>query len=127
LIFQAKIGGARERPARGGGRYAETIAGADETRPAITVKRMREGAVSRYLHDNVRAGDTLVALEPTGSFTLDPDPQGSRNLALVAGGVGITQLISIAETVLSGTGCRITLLRQPQRGRDHFRRLVTSS
>jgi ferredoxin-NADP reductase len=81
------------------------------TRPAITVKRMPEGIVSRHLHDNVRAGDTLVALEPTGTFTVDADPLATRSLVLVAGGVGVTPLISLAETVLRvESGSRITLL-----------------
>jgi ring-1,2-phenylacetyl-CoA epoxidase subunit PaaE len=69
-------------------------------RPAITVKRMADGLVSRHLHDRVRAGDTLVVDEPTGSFTVETDPSSSRGIVLVAGGVGITPLMSMAETVL---------------------------
>jgi ferredoxin-NADP reductase len=68
--------------------------------PAITVKRMPDGVVSRFLHDDVRAGDTLLAADPTGSFTIETDPANARHLVLVAGGVGITPLISLAETVL---------------------------
>ena len=79
--------------------------------PAITVKRMADGTVSRHLHDQVRAGDTLTALEPTGEFTLATDPAAVRHLVLVAGGVGITPLISIAETVLRAEpASRVTLL-----------------
>ena len=91
--------------------YSFSSSPAAGARPAITVKRLQEGMVSGYLHDNVRPGDTLVALEPTGSFTLDPDAHGAHNLVLVAGGVGITPLISIAETVLRvDAGSSITLL-----------------
>jgi ferredoxin-NADP reductase len=80
-------------------------------RPAITVKRVADGTVSRHLHDNVRAGDTLVALDPTGDFTLDTDPAARRHVVLVAGGVGITPLASLAETVLRAEpGSRVTLL-----------------
>ena len=79
--------------------------------PAITVKRMADGVVSRHLHERVRAGDTLVSLEPTGEFTLATDATASRHLVLVAGGVGITPLISIAETVLRAEpASRVTLL-----------------
>lgn len=79
--------------------------------PAITVKRMADGTVSRHLHDQVRAGDTLAVLEPTGEFTLATDAAASRHLVLVAGGVGITPLVSIAETVLRAEpGSRVTLL-----------------
>jgi len=80
-------------------------------RPAITVKRMPDGLVSRHLHDRVRAGDTLVVDEPTGNFTVDTDPSSARDIVLVAGGVGITPLMSMAETVLRAEpGSRVVLL-----------------
>jgi ring-1,2-phenylacetyl-CoA epoxidase subunit PaaE len=79
--------------------------------PAITVRRIESGAVSRRLHDGLRPGATLVALAPTGEFTVDLDPAGARHLVMVAGGVGITPLISLAETVLRAEpASRITLL-----------------
>jgi ferredoxin-NADP reductase len=80
-------------------------------RPAITVKRMPDGFVSRHLHDHVRAGVTLVVDEPTGNFTVETDPSSTRDIVLVAGGVGITPLMSIAETVLrTEPGSRVVLL-----------------
>jgi ferredoxin-NADP reductase len=79
--------------------------------PAITVKRLADGIVSRHLHDRVRAGDTLTALEPAGEFTLETDPAHSRHIVMVAGGVGITPLVSLAETVLRAEPTsRVTLL-----------------
>jgi ferredoxin-NADP reductase len=79
--------------------------------PAITVKRMADGVVSRHLHERVRAGDTLVSLDPTGEFTLATDATARRHLVLVAGGVGITPLVSLAETVLHAEpASRVTLL-----------------
>ncbi len=81
------------------------------SRPAITVKRVPGGIVSGHLHEHVRAGDTLVALEPTGTFTMEPDPAAARTVALVAGGVGITPLASLAETLLrEEAGSRVVLL-----------------
>jgi len=80
-------------------------------RPAITVKRMPDGLVSRHLHDEVRPGDTLVVDEPTGSFSVETDPSSAREIVLVAGGVGITPLMSMAETVLRAEpGSRVVLL-----------------
>lgn len=79
--------------------------------PAITVKRKSGGVVSRHLHDHVRPGDTLLALDPSGDFTLATDAAVRRHVALVAGGVGITPLISLAETVLRAEpDSRVTLL-----------------
>lgn len=79
--------------------------------PAITVKRVPDGVVSHHLHEHVRAGDTLLALEPTGDFTIETDADAQRHLVLVAGGVGITPLVSLAETVLRAEpGSRVSLL-----------------
>ena len=79
--------------------------------PAITVKRVAEGVVSRHLHERVRAGDTITVLAPTGEFTLDTDPAASRHVVMIAGGVGITPLVSLAETLLRAEpASRVTLL-----------------
>jgi ferredoxin-NADP reductase len=79
--------------------------------PAITIKRLGDGVVSRFLHDHVHPGDTLLALDPTGDFTADTDATAARHLVLVAGGVGITPLVSLAETVLRAEpASRVTLL-----------------
>jgi ferredoxin-NADP reductase len=80
--------------------YSFSSSPASGRRPAITVKRMPEGVVSRHLHERVRAGDTLVATEPSGQFTLATKPALERAIVFVAGGVGITPLISLAETLL---------------------------
>ncbi len=80
-------------------------------RPAITVKRVEGGLVSRHLHERVRAGDTLVAAEPAGQFTLATDAQADRTVVFVAGGVGITPLVSLVETLLrEEPGSRAVLL-----------------
>jgi ferredoxin-NADP reductase len=53
----------------------------------------------------------LVANDPSGSFTIATDPLDAKRYALISGGVGITPLISLAESVLrSGTRSRVTLL-----------------
>jgi len=39
--------------------------------PAVTVKRVMNGEVSRYLLDHLRVGDTLVSFSPAGRFTLE--------------------------------------------------------
>ena len=80
--------------------YSFSSSPASGLRPAITVKRMAAGLVSRHLHDHIRAGDTLFATEPSGQFTLVTKPALQRTIVFVAGGVGITPLISLAETLL---------------------------
>ena len=79
--------------------------------PAITVRRTADGVVSRHLHDHVSVGDTLLALDPSGDFTIDIDPAARRHIVMVAGGVGLTPLVSLAETVLrEEPASRVTLL-----------------
>jgi ferredoxin-NADP reductase len=80
--------------------YSFSSSPASGLRPAITVKRMAAGLVSRNLHERVRTGDALVATHSSGQFTLPTDSALQRVVVFVAGGVGITPLISLAETLL---------------------------
>lgn len=72
----------------------------------ITVKRTAGGYASNWICDNVREGDSVRVLAPSGIFTpasLDAD------LLLFAGGSGVTPIMSITRTALAqGTG-RIVL------------------
>lgn len=91
--------------------YSLSSSPAAAGRPAITVKRVEGGVLSNWLHDHVKAGDVLRAAPAAGRFTVEPDASRSRHLALVAGGVGITPLVAIAETVLrEEKDSRVTLL-----------------
>ena len=95
LTLLVEIGGVTHRRC-----YSFSSSPASGLRPAITVRRMPEGLVSRHLHERIRAGDTLVATDPSGQFMLATQPTLERTIAFVAGGVGITPLISLAETLL---------------------------
>lgn len=67
-------------------------------RPAtlrITVKR--QGLASTFLHDGVHTGDTLELAAPRGSFT--PQADGSRPLALVSAGLGITPMVAMLDAL----------------------------
>ncbi len=59
----------------------------------ITVKRNPNGRVSRYLHDSVHIGDELKVTAPAGKFTFNGSE--STGIVLIAGGVGITPLMSV--------------------------------
>jgi len=76
-------------------------------RHQITVKRTEGGYASNWICDNVRAGDTLRVLPPSGIFTprdLDAD------LLLLAGGSGITPIMSITRTALEKGSGKVVLL-----------------
>ncbi|WP_064094211.1 NO-inducible flavohemoprotein [Rossellomorea aquimaris] len=68
----------------------------------ISVKREGEfepnGKVSTYLHDEVREGSTLEVSAPAGDFVLQD--QNNGKVAFISGGVGITPMLSMLETVV---------------------------
>ena len=59
----------------------------------LTIKREESGKVSRFLHDMLVTGHAVHVSAPAGRFTFDP--QSSNSLLLIAGGVGITPVMSI--------------------------------
>lgn len=61
----------------------------------ITVKREEQGAVSRFLHDRVKEGDTLQITAPSGRFTFTGEEASS--VVLIAGGVGVTPMMSVVR------------------------------
>jgi nitric oxide dioxygenase len=63
----------------------------------ISVKREQHGAASRWLHDHVTVGDILRVAPPAGDFFLVEQPQ--RPVVLLSGGVGLTPMISMIETI----------------------------
>ncbi|MBY0497552.1 MAG: 2Fe-2S iron-sulfur cluster binding domain-containing protein [Cyanobacteria bacterium] len=71
-----------------------TIASAPTQREfcEITLKREDQGAVSRFLHDRVTEGDTLQVTAPSGKFTFTGVE--ATSVVLIAGGVGITPMMS---------------------------------
>lgn len=59
------------------------------------------GLVSTYLHDEIQAGDTLQIGPPCGEFTLDPAQESTKPVVLLAGGVGVTPLLSMAKSLVA--------------------------
>jgi ferredoxin-NADP reductase len=77
----------------------------------ITVKRIEGGRVSNHLNDHIAEGQELAVLGPSGSFTVEPHAVNQRQLVMIAGGSGITPIMSILETVLRvESQSRITLI-----------------
>lgn len=58
------------------------------------------GIISSYLHDQVQVGDTLSVGAPCGEFTLDSTSMDDQPIVFLAGGVGITPLLSMAKTMV---------------------------
>lgn len=64
----------------------------------ISVKREADGqGGSLFLHDVVQVGDIVETTPPAGEFFLPEAPQ--RPVILLSGGVGLTPMVSMAETI----------------------------
>ncbi|MER6983134.1 1,2-phenylacetyl-CoA epoxidase subunit PaaE [Streptomyces carpinensis] len=78
------------------------------TRPRIGVRVVPGGFFSSWLVNEVRPGDVIEVMAPTGVFT--PDLSAPGHHVLVAAGSGITPMLSIAESVLAADDrSRVTL------------------
>ena len=63
----------------------------------ISVKK--DGLVSNWLHNNIKAGDTLEAQGPGGDFTIDLDEK-KRGAVLIAAGIGITPMLAMLRSIV---------------------------
>ena len=70
------------------------------TSPAVSIKRVEDGRMSNYLHDQLTAGQSLDILAPEGRFTVLPDAALARDHYFFAAGSGITPVMSMIQDVL---------------------------
>ena len=69
---------------------------------SIGVKWVKNGLLSSYLNNELAVGDELTVAGPFGHFIYDPvTAKTSKLLTLIAGGSGITPILSIAKTALA--------------------------
>ncbi|MFD1863596.1 NO-inducible flavohemoprotein [Planococcus chinensis] len=86
----------------------------------ISVKREADndpnGVVSIHLHEKVNEGDRLEVSAPAGVFVLDASK--TSPVAFLSGGVGITPMMSMFETVATSTPERPTAFLHGARNRS---------
>src|ERR1700761_3332184 len=75
----------------------------DEELLAITVKRIANGEISRFLLTKIKVGDILDAVEPAGRFTIN-DFEAEKDILLFAAGSGIVPIFSQLKYVLKRQG-----------------------
>ena len=61
----------------------------------LTIKRNPFGLASVYMHDSVKVGDVVNVTGPAGKFVFTGERE--KSVLLIAGGVGITPVMSIAR------------------------------
>ena len=60
----------------------------------ISVKKIENGLISSYLHNNLKIGDVIEAMEPAGIFTIKESSK-NKPLILISAGIGVTPLLSM--------------------------------
>lgn len=66
----------------------------------VAVKKVEGGFFSTYANDELKEGDSLDVLPPTGKFNTDLDPANQKSYVAFAAGSGITPILSIIKTTL---------------------------
>lgn len=66
----------------------------------IAIKRMHQGRFSNWAYENLKEGDILELLPPTGKFNTALDPSAQKHYLAFAAGSGITPVMSILKTTL---------------------------
>jgi nitric oxide dioxygenase len=76
------------------------------------------GKVSTYLHDSIQEGDTLEMTAPAGDFILDVE--STEPVVCLSGGVGITPMISMLNTIATKQPNRkVTFIHAAINGKTH--------
>ncbi len=75
--------------------------GPDDAELRIAVKKVDGGAFSSWAADELKAGDELDVMTPTGRFGVAHAPDQSRVYVGFAAGSGITPILSIVKGVLA--------------------------
>lgn len=99
----------------------------------VTIKRVAPpagrpelppGEASSHLHDRVHEGDILKVKAPSGQFFIDPD--ATVPAVLIAGGIGITPMVSMLRWCLAEQPQRtVHLYYGLRRGNEHaFKQLL---
>ncbi len=76
-------------------------AGVDDGDLRVGVRKVRGGIFSNWINAELRAGDTLSVMAPQGRFFVPLDPALKRHHVGIAGGSGITPILSTMKTVLA--------------------------
>lgn len=86
-------------------------AGVDDALLRVGVRKVAGGVFSNWINHELQVGDTLQVMAPQGKFNVPIDAAAQRHYLGIAGGSGITPILSIMRTVLAREpASRFTLL-----------------
>jgi ring-1,2-phenylacetyl-CoA epoxidase subunit PaaE len=75
-------------------------AGVDDGELRVGVRKVKDGVFSNWINQHLRVGDRLQVMAPQGRFFVPIQPNAARHHVGIAGGSGITPILSIMKTVL---------------------------
>lgn len=73
----------------------------NETDFRVAIKQVHGGRFSAYANKELKVGDVLEVMTPTGNFTVDCAPTKKQNYMAFAAGSGITPILSLIKTILA--------------------------
>ncbi len=76
-------------------------AGVDDGELRVGVRKVKGGLFSNWINEQLQPGDTLSVMAPQGRFFVPIEPLSRRHHVGIAGGSGITPILSIMKTVLA--------------------------
>ncbi len=76
-------------------------AGVDDGELRVGVRKVKGGVFSNWINEHLKPGDTINVMAPQGRFFVPIEPQAERHHLGIAGGSGITPILSIMKTVLA--------------------------
>jgi len=92
---------------------------ATRDRYRVTIKRVKDGAVSGFFHDQLAVGGIVDVKAPSGNFCLDLTRRSP--VALIAGGVGITPLMTMLQAQLAtGVSREVWFFYCVKNGSEHI-------
>ncbi len=76
-------------------------AGVDDDELRVGVRKVRGGVFSNWINEHLQPGDTIQVMAPQGRFFVPIESDAARHHVGIAGGSGITPILSIMKTVLA--------------------------
>ena len=76
-------------------------AGVDDGELRVGVRKVRGGVFSNWINEHLKPGDTIHVMAPQGRFFVPIEAEAQRHHVGIAGGSGITPILSIMKTVLA--------------------------
>ncbi|MCW5656562.1 MAG: phenylacetate-CoA oxygenase/reductase subunit PaaK [Burkholderiaceae bacterium] len=75
-------------------------AGVDDGELRVGVRKVNGGVFSNWINERLKPGDRIQVMAPQGRFFVPIDAAQARHYVGIAGGSGITPILSIMKTVL---------------------------